>query len=193
MSCPVIEVIVSGNQPTISVVEVAPSTQTGTSIVDLADQHNSLYGLQGGTLGEYYHLTSDQYSNLTASQSQHFNLTATTTGINLTELLTTGSGTINVVSGYAVLFEGQISAFDTTNLKVAAWDYKCLLANKTGLTQKIGFSQLYTIADDSSGAWAVYINQDTGINYLQLKVSGQTSTTIKWNASVEATSVSNIL
>jgi hypothetical protein len=190
MSCPVIEVIVSGAQPTISVVEVSTGIQQQTSVVDLSTLHNSLVGLQGGAVGEYYHLSSDQYTQLTGFQSQNFNLTATTTGADFTELLTTGSGTINVVSGYAVLFEGQISAFDTTNLKAAAWDYKCLLANKTGLTQKVGPSQLFTIADDSSGSWQVYINQDTGINYLQLKVKGEASTTIKWNASVEATSVS---
>ena len=190
MSCPVIEVIVSGAQPTISVVEVSTGIQQQTSVVDLSTLHNSLVGLQGGAVGEYYHLSSDQYTQLTGFQSQNFNLTATTTGADFTELLTTGSGTINVVSGYAVLFEGQISAFDTANLKAAAWDYKCLLANKTGLTQKVGPSQLFTIADDSSGSWQVYINQDAGINYLQLKVKGEASTTIKWNASVEATSVS---
>ena len=190
MSCPVIEVIVSGNQSAISIVEVSTGIQQQTSVVDLASLHNSLVGLQGGTTGEYYHLTNDEYSLLTGFQSQRFNLTATTTGADFTELLTAGSGTINVISGYAVLFEGQISAFDTTNLKASAWDYKCLLANKTGLAQKIGSSQLFSISDDSSGSWQVYINQDTGINYLQLKVKGQASTTIKWNASVEATSVS---
>lgn len=41
---------------------------TGSSITDIFDrEHNHLQSLQGGTSGEYYHLTAAEYSSLTAT------------------------------------------------------------------------------------------------------------------------------
>lgn len=176
MSCDIIQVtVISGTQGPTSVVDVG-----------IADIHNQMLGLQGGASGEYYHLTSNQYASLSGS----FNLTGTSTDSNLLELGVSDSNLLLIPSGSVISFEGDIAAFDTTNLKAASWHYKCLLANKTGLVQKIGFSQVYGIADDSSGSWGVYINPNTGVGYFQIQVKGENSTTIKWNASVEATSVS---
>lgn len=185
MSCDIIQVTVSGNQTEISVVEVSSGIQSTVSSVDISNLHNTLLGLQGGTSGEYYHLTSDQYNAISGS----FCLSGTSTGSNLLELATSNSSSLLVPSGAAISFEGEISAFDTTNFKAAAWCYKCLLANKTGLAKKVGLSQVFNIGDDSSGSWGIYINENTGINYFHIEVKGQNSTTIKWNASVETTSV----
>lgn len=41
---------------------------SGSKIQDIVDrQHNNLTSLQGGTAGEYYHLTSAQYATLTTT------------------------------------------------------------------------------------------------------------------------------
>jgi hypothetical protein len=176
MSCDIIQVtVISGAQGPTSVVDVG-----------FGGTHNGMLGLQGGASGEYYHLSSNQYSALSGS----FNLTGTSTTSGLLELTVSDLNLLSVPTGSAISYEGEISAFDQTNLKAAAWHYKCLLANKTGTVEKIGFSQVYGIADDSSGSWQIYVNQNTGINYFQIQVKGENSATIKWNASVEATSVS---
>jgi hypothetical protein len=185
MSCDIIQVTVSGNQTEISVVEVSSGIQSTVSSVDISNLHNALLGLQGGASGEYYHLSSDQYNALSGA----FNLSGVSTGSSVLELSTNNPNSLLVPSGYAVFFEGEISAFDTANFKAAAWYYKCLIANKTGLAKKVGVSQVFGVADDSSGSWAVYINENTGVNYFHIEVKGENSTTIKWNASVETTSV----
>lgn len=186
MSCPTIEVIVSGIQPQFSV-EVNSGCQTGSSLIELSDSHNSLIGLQGGTNNEYYHLNQDQYTNLTGT---NFVLTRTSTSQTSIDLLTSNGGVISISSGFATLFEGCISALDTNNLKTASWDYKCLLANKTGSIEKIGLSQLVTIADDSSGIWSVNINPEPIANYFQISVRGEDGREINWKASVKTNSIS---
>lgn len=41
---------------------------SGSKIQDIVDrQHNNLTSLQGGTAGEYYHLTAAQYSTITTT------------------------------------------------------------------------------------------------------------------------------
>lgn len=179
MSCDVIEVIVSGSSGPVSVVDIGHT-----------DVHNSLNGLQGGVSGEYFHLTSGQHSSLIDFQSKNFILSGTTTGAEIIQLYFDETGLLNISTGQNILFEGKISAYDLVNFKSAAWDFNCLLANKTGVTQKVGLSQVFNVADDSSGIWKVYINSGSGVDYLEIKAQGQASSTIKWLASVETISIS---
>lgn len=179
MSCDIIQVTVSEVNGTTSVVEVGQG-----------NIHNDLLGLQGGVSGQYFHLTSGQHANLLNAQLNTFNLSGVTSGSGLIELIFDETGVIEVPTGKSILFRGEVSAFDVSDFRTAAWEYKCLLANKTGTVEKIGFSQLFKIADDSSGVWAVYVNQNTGVNYFQLNVQGENSSTIKWISSVETISIS---
>jgi len=57
--------------------------------------HNDLSGLQGGTAGQYYHLTSNQYNNLALTNvNNNF-----TTGQTITGNLTVSGGTQSLFSG----------------------------------------------------------------------------------------------
>lgn len=178
MSCDIIQVTVSESSGETSVVEV------GQNI------HNFLLGLQGGVSGEYFHLTSGEYSNLNSFQSKNLYLSGITTGASLTELFYNETGTLEVPSGKNILFKGDVTAIDLNNFKSAAWEFKCLLANKTGSVEKVGFSQVTKIADDSSGVWNIFINTNSGVDHLQVNVQGQSSSTIKWISSVESVSIS---
>ena len=56
----------------------------GSNVTDLASRaHNDLQSHQGGTSGEYYHLTNSQHSALTTADSGWTDQTATASKANL--------------------------------------------------------------------------------------------------------------
>ena len=76
----------------------------GSNITDIATRlHNQLQGLQGGTAGEMYHLTSAQYSALIGGTTQPWNPSFT----NLTTVL--GTGSISVTGRYSLI--GKIVSY----------------------------------------------------------------------------------
>jgi len=83
------------------VVQVGASTGVTESAFSTVFQstqvtsHNDLTGLQGGTAGQYYHLTSNQYNNL-AFNNVNNNFT---TGQTITGNLTVTGGTQSIFSG----------------------------------------------------------------------------------------------
>lgn len=73
---------------------------TGSNITDIQTrQHGSLQGLQGGTGGQYYHLTAAEHTNVAALPTfgtivtQNLGLTATITTAKLTSGGSNGSMT----------------------------------------------------------------------------------------------------
>jgi hypothetical protein len=73
---------------------------TGSNITDIQTrQHNSLQGIQGGTGGQYFHLTAAEHTNVAALPTfgtivtQNLGLTATITTAALTPTGTQGSMT----------------------------------------------------------------------------------------------------
>ena len=97
----VVEIIISGNDAgPIHIVE--------------ADQfnHNSLPDLQGGTSGQYYHLTSGQYNFVTgiyADQIDPTNDVFFEKNVSVSGTLLLGSGTDNSLSGIRTAADGSFS------------------------------------------------------------------------------------
>jgi hypothetical protein len=97
----VVEIIISGNDAgPIQIIE--------------ADQfnHNSLPDLQGGTGGQYYHLTSGQYSFVTGIFADQIDPTHDVffeKNVSVSGTLLLGSGTDNSLSGIRTAADGSFS------------------------------------------------------------------------------------
>lgn len=95
--------------PTAAAVDTFVTTVSGVlqdEIDDVANDlsthnhsHNSLTGLQGGTTDQYYHLTSNEYSQFSAADSTHFNFGAgTALGVDGTFALSSGTSVNEIVT-----------------------------------------------------------------------------------------------
>ena len=96
----VVQVIVSGVCSAVDVVE------TNYFV------HNALPDLQGGTSGQYYHLTSGQWSNLTGLASGTVNTTQDVyfeQDVHISGLLYQGSGYSESIGGIRTVADGKFS------------------------------------------------------------------------------------
>jgi hypothetical protein len=108
----VVEIIVSGVQ---SPTEVIISGTGGPVSLIETDQllHNSSPDLQGGTTGQYYHLTSGQYSFVTGLWEDKIDPTNDVffeKSVTVTGSLIQGSGYDNYLTGLRVMSDGNFSA-----------------------------------------------------------------------------------
>lgn len=172
----VVEIIVSGVQ---SPTEVIISGAEGPVSLIETDQllHNSSPDLQGGTSGEYFHLTSGQYSFVTGlwedkidpSNNVIFEKNVTVSGTVLQ-----GSGYNNYLTGLRVMSDGnfstdgdaQVSEFilkrQTTNDSLQELQF-------TNTTKKLSlpdnsswYFKLRVVAKDTNNNTAIF-NSDGGI------------------------------
>ena len=217
MPCDVIEVIVSQTPDPSQI--IVSGVAAPVSIIETDENfHNSFPDLQGGnglhgTSGQYYHLDQTEYNKVhslasgnydavlhslsisgsTQAQSNYYVLygTTTTSAVERELFLNSQSGRITLANNTAVLFEGQISAYELSTSHAASWSYNCMLQNKSGVALKIAPSQVFELVNSNPGTLSASVNPDgSGINYLNIRVRGENSTSIKWTASVRATVVS---
>lgn len=113
--------------------------KAGSSIADLANKnHNLLTSMQGGTSGEYYHLTAAQYASLNTSAYGVFNSsasqtvsaanTATAITFNTTQIssnISIGSPTSRIVAAlagtYLVSVDLQVSKANASTSTCDFW------------------------------------------------------------------------
>lgn len=113
--------------------------KTGSSIADLANHsHNILTSLQGGTTGEYYHLTAAEHATLVANDIKygawHSSTTQTATANTATVMtldttdysngcvLQSGSQLKVTDAGlYNIQFSAQLTSTDTSIHDVSIW------------------------------------------------------------------------
>ena len=109
----VVEIIISGdNTGSIQIIEA--DQDAGPIQIIETDQfvHNSLFDLQGGASGQYYHLTSGQYNFVTGifqDQIDPTNNVFFEKNVSVTGTLLLGSGTDNSLSGIRTAADGSFS------------------------------------------------------------------------------------
>ena len=149
--------------------------KTGSDLADLADKdHNVLDSIQGGTTGEYYHLTAAQHTDLTGLftfktivVSGQSNVVADTltdtltfvagTGITITTDATADSVTITGSNNF-----GTVAVSGQSNVVADTVNYTLTLVAGTNVT----------ITTDA-GADSVTINATGGNIFSTIAVSGQ--------------------
>lgn len=129
----------------------------GSNITDIATRlHNQLQGLQGGTAGEMYHLTSAQHSALIGGTTQPWNPI-------FTDLVTVpGTGSISVTGRYSLI--GKIVSYtikivctgDATTASLAGTTY-------SSIPQLAAYDDVCTAADltDNLGIGVGSLNSTT--------------------------------
>ena len=166
----VVEIIISGVQsPTEVIVSGAGSP---VSLIE-TDQllHNSSLDLQGGSLGEYYHLTSGQYSFVTGIWQDKVDPTNDVIlekSLTVSGPLMQGSGYSNYLTGSRLMSDGnfyingdaQVSEFvlkeqttgdSSSELRSANSSKKLSLPDNTSW-----YFKLRIVAKDTSGNTATY-------------------------------------
>lgn len=124
---------------------------SGSNITDIQNRaHNNLQSFDGGTTGEYYHLTNSQHTALTAGFTGTGNIVratsptlvtpvlgaATGTTLNLSGLLTVGSATMLATT--TSFTNGAGAAGGTlTNAPIAGNPTKWIPINDNGTTRYI--------------------------------------------------------
>jgi hypothetical protein len=172
----------------------------GSSIADIADHsHNILSGLQGGTSGEYYHLTAAEHATLVSNDIKygawHSSATQTAAAANTAYAMTVNntdytngcsvasSSRFTAASAglYNVQFSAQFTSTDTSIHEVSIW----LRKNGTDVASSNSMITVPSTHGGSNGhalpAWNFFI-QLSASDYVELMWS--TSTT---NISIEAT------
>jgi hypothetical protein len=166
----IVEVIISGELPATEI--IISGTGGPVSVVE-TDQllHNSSPDLQGGTTGEYFHLTSGQYSFVTGLWEDKIDPTNDVffeKSVTVTGTLIQGSGYSNYLTGLRVMADGnfsangdaQVSEFilkeETTDglsyeLELGNSSKKLTLPNNTSW-----YFKLRVVAKDTNGATATY-------------------------------------
>jgi hypothetical protein len=174
--------------------------KAGSSIADLQNKNHSLLtGLQGGTSGQYYHLTAAEYATLVANDIKygawHSTATQTAAAANTAYAMTVdttdytngcsvaSSSRFTAASAglYNVQFSAQFTSTDTSIHEVSIW------LRKNG-TDVAATNSMISVPSRHSGidghilpAWNFFI-QLSASDYVELMWS--TSTT---NISIEAT------
>ena len=98
--------------------------------------HNATTGLQGGTAGQYYHLTAAQLSELVTGIATALHYHTTGISLALTGDITTGTGTLHKTS--VALTNGAAAAGGTlTNAPAAGNPTKWVPINDNGTTRYI--------------------------------------------------------
>ena len=140
--------------------------------------HNDLSGIQGGTAGEYYHLTSNQYNNLAFTNvNNNFS-----TGQTITGNLTVTGGTQSIFSGNSssdlvrITQTGSGNAFvvedSTTND-----GNKFIIDNdgnvSIGLNSSYSYSKLYVAALNNTNAIRASVGTTGTIDPIGIRVDTQ--------------------
>jgi len=86
-------------------VDLTISSATGVNVGVGGTAHNSLIGLQGGTTGEYYHLTAAEYSALSLSADDYVNITGAET---ISGVKTFASGLVISASSENITITGNL-------------------------------------------------------------------------------------
>jgi len=161
----------------IVVVEV--SSQTGVVEVVETDflLHNSSIDLQGGASGQYYHLTSGQYSNISGLIENNFdpsNDVYFEKNVHVTGTVLQGTGYNNYLTGLRTISDGKFSTngdaqFSEFILKRETTDASTYELQFTNTSKKLSlpdntswYFKLRVIAKDSSNNTALF-NIDGGI------------------------------
>lgn len=181
--------------------------KTGSSLSDLATRtHNSLQSLQGGTSGEYYHLTNAQQTSLlgSANSTLHFhtadraraNHTGTQTISTLSDLPVLASGTYtptltNVANldastarlatymrvGATVTVSGQVDVDPTTTATLTKLGISLPVASAlTTAFQLGGTAAAIGIAGQSAGIQADATNDRAEMQWKTSDITNQTMT-----------------
>lgn len=166
----VVEIIISGVQPPTEV--IVSGVGSSVSLIE-TDQllHNSSMDLQGGSLGEYYHLTSGQYSFVTGIWQDKVDPTNDVIlekSLTVSGTLMQGSGYSNYLTGSRLMSDGnfyingdaQVSEFvlkeqttgdSSSELRSANSSKKLCLPDNTSW-----YFKLRIVAKDTSGNTATY-------------------------------------
>lgn len=172
----VVEIIVSGIQ---SPTEVIISGSDGPISLIETDQllHNSSPDLQGGTTGEYYHLTSGQYSFVTGLWQDKIDPTNDVVfekNVTVSGTLLQGTGYNNYLTGLRVMSDGSFSSAGDAQvsefiLKKETTDDSLQELQFTNTSKKLSlpdnsswYFKLRVVAKDTSNNTAIF-NSDGGI------------------------------
>jgi hypothetical protein len=150
---------------------------TGSNITDIATRdHNNLQSIQGGTSGEYYHLTSAQQSRIATGMSPITNSLGADVALNNTANYFTGPTVAQGTSG-TWFASGTICINDTAGaaaFNVKLWDGTTVIASARHVTPS---------ASSMSISISGYIASPAG--NIRISVQDTTATTgkINFNAS----------
>ena len=174
---------------------------SGSNISDIQTRnHNSLQGFQGGTAGEYYHLTAAEYATITSNDPKygafHNTSSMTAASANTAYTMTLDStdyyNGVTLVSGsqltaayagvYNVQFSAQLTNTDTNIHEVSIWLRQngsdvAMTNSIVAVPNSHGGSDGHTIA-----AWNFFIQLSAG-DYVELCWSTESTTVF-----IEATS-----
>lgn len=172
----VVEIIISGAQ---SPTEVIVSGAGGPITLIETDQflHNSFPDLQGGSTGEYFHLTSGQYSFVTGISQDKIDPTNDVIlekNLTVSGTILQGSGYNNYLTGLRVMSDGnfstagdaQVSEFilkrETTDDSLKELQFMNTVKKLSLPDNSSWYFKLRVVAKDTSNNTAIY-NSDGGI------------------------------
>lgn len=137
-----IDVIVSQEGSTDVIIGVGISSHAITHTSDNVDpiDHNLLSGLQGGSIGEYYHLTAEQYDTVTGV-SDHV---SSSTFLQLSTLIPSG------LEETGILFGQTFSSIPSVQVSLQTpYEYTYLVGIKEITTT--GFTASFSDLIDNTG------------------------------------------
>lgn len=131
---------------------LSPFTTTFTS--SLPTDHNSLGGLQGGTTGEYYHLTASQYSALSSLVPTVRSVSSATTFLTTDYTIKCTSGTFTVNLPSAVGISGKIYVLKNSGVGIITLDAAGIETIDNIQTIQLNPDDAYTVQSDGTN-WII--------------------------------------
>jgi hypothetical protein len=128
----------------------------GSTLSSIASRsHQVLQSLQGGTTGEYYHVTSEKYTELTNSI---LTITAATATITTeTNIIANRAGTITLTLPGASSYNGR-------KLTVKTITANTVVSASSNIVPQAGGAAGTAILDATAGKWAIL--QSDGTNWI---------------------------
>lgn len=164
----------------LTVVGGMPAWFPGAVIIN---SHNSLSGLQGGDLGEYYHLASDEWVETSLYARDHGRSAVQTVG-----LVTDTLAAISLPDNKVFLIEARISARRTDGGGQDRAGYiRTALAYRAGGGATLQGTVDSPFTRESTGTYNATI--DVNGNDARLRVTGVAGQTIEWRADYSVTEV----
>ena len=128
------------------------------------------------------------------AQHERYIMRRVTTDATYTELTTDGTAIaiykrIAIANDTTCVFHGFVVGRRTdADNESAAYEIKGIIDNNAGTTAFVGTPTVTVISEDMA-AWDVYLNADNTNDFLDIKVKGEASKTIRWVATIYITKV----
>ena len=180
------------------------STVTGGAYNTASESYSTVIGVRSKSRWEghiTFGATSDsvmgnkggQQAGITIYQKQTTDATATSIGTNIYASASSTSRRVTLPNNSAFGFRITVVAAVTSGGDSSMWTLEGLIkrGSNAASTTIVGSVTKTRIANDSgASAWDVDVTANTSYGYLDVTVTGQASTTIRWVAKIETTELS---